>query len=212
LITTKRATVAHKASVKNCSKESQWDLCSTKIRSIYPLFALLSKTRHLVKEPNVLSVKVSKLGPARLFLYCIAETHTDVNLFPVRFLDANGRYIGPVMVAKESRFAGEYYKKGAFHMNFMRTQNIASSFARRFNDALDEAAIYFDEAFQACIRGLPRIRFIEPMVVELMENEVEKNILIERYLEGDYKKVCSKSEALLAYLDLQSYLILIWHV
>ena len=95
------------------------------------------------------------------------------------------------MVAKESRFAGEYYKSTmAYHKNFLRTQNIASSFARRFNDALDEAEKYFDVTSQACIRGLPRIHFIEPMVAELMENGVEKNILIERYLEGYYIKVC----------------------
>lgn len=35
---------------------------------------------------------------------------------------------------------------------------------------------------------LPRIQFIEPMVVELNENGVEKNVLIERFLEGEYKK------------------------
>ena len=110
----------------------------------------------------------------------------------VRFLDpANGDYIGPVMVAKESRFAGEYHSQMAYHKNFMRTQNIAASFGRRFNDALDEAEKYFDTSSQAFIRGLPRILFIEPMVVELIDNESEKNILIERYLVGDYKKVRS---------------------
>jgi len=95
------------------------------------------------------------------------------------------------MVAKESRFAGEYHTQMAYHKNFMRTQDIAASFGRRFNDALDEAEKYFNAASQAFIRGLPRILFIEPMVVELIENGVEKNILIERYLVGDYKKVRS---------------------
>jgi len=95
------------------------------------------------------------------------------------------------MVAKESRFAGEYHSQMAYHKNFMRTQDIAASFGRRFNDALDEAEKYFNAASQAFIRGLPRILFIEPMVVELIENGVEKNILIERYLVGDYKKVRS---------------------
>mmetsp|Transcript_14747 Transcript_14747/g.22175 ORF Transcript_14747/g.22175 Transcript_14747/m.22175 type:complete len:790 (+) Transcript_14747:89-2458(+) len=107
----------------------------------------------------------------------------------VRFLDpANGDYIGPIMVAKESRFAGEYHTQMAYHKNFMRTQDIAACFGRRFNDALDEAEKYFNAASQAFIRGLPRIVFIEPMVVELIDNESEKNILIERYLVGDYKK------------------------
>lgn len=95
------------------------------------------------------------------------------------------------MVAKESRFAGEYHSQMAYHKNFMRTQNIAASFGRRFNDALDEAEKYFNAASQAFIRGLPRIVFIEPMVVELIDNESEKSILIERYLVGDYKKVRS---------------------
>ena len=95
------------------------------------------------------------------------------------------------MVAKESRFAGEYHSQMAYHKNFMRIQDIAASFGRRFNDALDEAEKYFNAASQAFIRGLPRIVFIEPMVVELIDNESEKNILIERYLVGDYKKVRS---------------------
>lgn len=79
----------------------------------------------------------------------------------------------------------------AYHKNFMRTQNIAKSFGRRYNDTLDEAEKYFDTQSRARIRGLPRIHFIEPMVVELMDNDEEKNILIERYLVGDYKKVSS---------------------
>lgn len=103
----------------------------------------------------------------------------------MRFLDAKGNYIGPVMVAKESRFAGDYYTQMKYHKNFMRTQNIAANFAKKYNDALDEAQRYISDA------SMPRIQFIEPMVVELIDNGVEKNILIERYLEGNYKKVCS---------------------
>jgi hypothetical protein len=124
------------------------------------------------------------------------------------------------MVAKESRFVGEYLwylgqlfhsileyihsyisiftenhggsydQQMEYHKNFMRTQNIAASFATRYNSAMDEAQTYFGEESQAFLRTLPRIQFIEPMVAELMENGTEKNILIERYLEGDYKKVC----------------------
>lgn len=127
----------------------------------------------------------------------------------MRFLDADGGYFGPVMVAKESRFvrvarggdddgenastddvAVNYYSQMAYHKNFMRTQNIASSFARRYNDALDEAKRYLNAGSQLCFSSLPTIEFIEPIVAELMENGEEKNILIERYLEGEYKKVC----------------------
>jgi hypothetical protein len=95
------------------------------------------------------------------------------------------------MVAKESRFAGNYYERNmAYHKNFMRTQNIASSFARRYNDALDDARRYLNAGSQPCFSSLPTIEFIEPIVAELMENGEEKNILIERYLEGEYTKVC----------------------
>ena len=105
----------------------------------------------------------------------------------MRFLDADGGYFGPAMVAKESRFAGDYYSQMAYHKNFMRTQNIASSFARRYNDALDDAKRYLAGSE---FSNLPTIEFIEPIVAELMENGEEKNILIERYLEGEYTKVC----------------------
>lgn len=64
LITTKQAMASHrKASVTDCSKDLRWDLCSIKVKNISPLFALLSKTKSLVKEQNALFVKVSKLGP-----------------------------------------------------------------------------------------------------------------------------------------------------
>ena len=154
-------------------------------------------------------------------------TNNMVILSKVRFIDpTNGGYIGPVMVAKESRFVGEYQStqtpasllrndvlkntyqtQMAYHKNFMRTQNIAASFGRRFNDALDTAEEYFDLASRDYLRCLPRIHFIEPMVVEVRENEVEKNILIERYLVGEYKKV--RSSEILRLLCLQ-HLVFIW--
>ncbi len=147
-----------------------------------------------------------------LYLYLrfiLILTHVWPIFSTVRFLDpTNGGYVGPVMVAKESRFVGEhqstqtpasllrndvlkntYQSQMAYHKNFMRTQNIAASFGRRFNDALDTAEEHFDTESRVFLRGLPRIHFIEPMVVEVRENEVEKNILIERYLVGEYKKV-----------------------
>ncbi len=164
-----------------------------------------------MKELNVLSVKVSEFALLRSTssIFFLILTYEMVYLSTVRFLDpTNGGYIGPVMVAKESRFVGEYQStqtpasllrndvlkntyqtQMAYHKNFMRTQNIAANFGRRFNDALDMAEEYFDTASRAFLRGLPRIHFIEPMVVEVRENEVEKNILIERYLVGEYKKV-----------------------
>jgi hypothetical protein len=103
------------------------------------------------------------------------------------------------MVAKESRFAGNYYERNmAYHKNFMRTQNIAASFARRYNDALDDAKRYLNAGSQLGFSSLPTIEFIEPIVAELMENGEEKNILIERYLEGEYTKVCFTIDLLFA--------------
>ena len=126
----------------------------------------------------------------------------------MRFLDADGGYFGPVMVAKESRLVGDYYLQMAYHKDFMRTQNIAASFARRYNDALNDAKRYLNTGSQLCFSSLPTIEFIEPIVAELMENGEEKNILIERYLEGI--KVCftkSLFACLLLTLFMQSNLL-----
>jgi hypothetical protein len=83
---------------------------------------------------------------------------------------------------------GSYQQQMDYHTNFMRTQNIASSFAEKYNEAMSEAQKHFSNNSQDILRSLPRIYFIEPIVVELTHNGKEKNILIERYLEGEYKK------------------------
>ena len=75
-----------------------------------------------------------------------------------------------------------------YHEEFMRTQDIASNFARKFNEALVQIERHFGKECWGTLRKLPRIHFLEPMVVEVMENDKEKNILIERFLDGDYKK------------------------
>lgn len=76
-----------------------------------------------------------------------------------------------------------------YHTNFMQAQYTASSFAERYNDAMAEAQAHFSNDSLEILLTLPRIYFIEPMVVELNdENGKEKHILIERYLEGEYKK------------------------
>mmetsp|Transcript_806 Transcript_806/g.1651 ORF Transcript_806/g.1651 Transcript_806/m.1651 type:complete len:716 (-) Transcript_806:901-3048(-) len=110
----------------------------------------------------------------------------------VRFLDSNGEFIGPTMVAKESRFVesleNSYLEQFNYHRAFMRTQDIASNFAKKFNQAMLQIQCHFGEKFQTQLSKLPRIQFIEPMVVELFEGEDEKSILVEQFLEGDYKK------------------------
>jgi len=83
---------------------------------------------------------------------------------------------------------GSYQQQMGYHTNFMRTQYIASRFAERYNEAMSEAQAYFSNDSQEILLTLPRIYFIEPMLIELYEDGKEKNILIERYLEGEYKK------------------------
>ena len=116
----------------------------------------------------------------------------------VRFLDSNGVFVGPMMVAKESRFVeyhygNNYQQQLDYHTNFMRTQYIASSFAKLYNMAVTDARNHYfggNDKQQDLLRLIPKIHFIEPMIVDLIEknDKGEKNILIERYLEGEYKK------------------------
>ena len=76
-----------------------------------------------------------------------------------------------------------------YHRAFMRTQDMASDFAKKFNEAFEQVQSHFDESCGlSVIKKVARMKFIEPMLVELMDNGVEKNILIEKYLEGEYKK------------------------
>jgi len=109
-----------------------------------------------------------------------------------RYLDQNGNFFGPKMVAKESRFIdpvqGSYKEKKAFHESFMRTQALASKFASMFNEALDSLHVHFRVRDIEFLKKLPRIEFVEPMVVEVRENQEESNILIERFIEGKYEK------------------------
>ncbi|KAL7548558.1 hypothetical protein ACHAWF_012911 [Thalassiosira exigua] len=111
----------------------------------------------------------------------------------VRFVDNDGDYVGPVMVAKESRFVeshsgNSYQEQMAYHREFMRTQDIASDLAKKFNAALLQAQTHFGQKSQGFLSRLPRIQFIEPMVAELIEDNQEKNVLIEQFLQGEYKK------------------------
>jgi len=112
----------------------------------------------------------------------------------LRYLDKNNNFIGPKMVAKESRFidptGSTYNVKRAFHANFMRTQALAAEFATKFNVALDSLHFRSSPQFVECIKDLPRIEFVQPMVVQVKGSDEEewKSILIEKFLEGDYEK------------------------
>ena len=108
-----------------------------------------------------------------------------------RFLDDSGNFAGPKWVAKESRFVVDgddelqHQSRLTYHKDFMRTQVLAQRFATEFNHALD--------SFRPESRNWPRFRFLEPLVVELVEDgrhlaHKQREIMIEEMLEGKYLK------------------------
>ena len=117
-----------------------------------------------------------------------------------RFLDDNDEFVGNRWVAKESRFieeAGQQQQQQDdsearmdYHREFARTQVLANEFARQFNRALDALTKHFqnDASSRSWLRKLPRVRFLTPMVVELVHGQKPHNILIEEMLEGPYQK------------------------
>ena len=121
--------------------------------------------------------------------------------FKFRFLNTKNKFIGPVMVAKESRFVEDinddsttnylHSHRHHYHKSFMRTQATASKFASMFNESLGK----LDQL--ACIR-YPTISFIDPMIFELEDGEAGKiyNILVEPMIEGKYKKFSNNFGAL----------------
>ena len=109
-----------------------------------------------------------------------------------RFLDDNDNFIGPKLVAKQSRFvemAGSYEDRMNYHREFLRTQALASVFAEYFNEAISDLVNHFDSAHHDWIAKMPRIIFLDPLVVEVVqEDSTELNILVEVQLEGKYEK------------------------
>ena len=81
-----------------------------------------------------------------------------------------------------------YDEQMDYHREFMRSQDIASNFAEKFNEWMSQSQTHFTKESQRTPSNLPRIKFIVPTVVELNENGAEKNMLVEEFLEGDYKK------------------------
>lgn len=108
-----------------------------------------------------------------------------------RFLNENGQFTGPKMVAKESRFVeeeGSYQQRMDYHQEFMRTQALASEFAKKFNATLDSLATHFDQEYHAWLNKMPRITFLEPLVFEVIDGGEEFNRLVEPMLQGKYEK------------------------
>lgn len=66
---------------------------------------------------------------------------------------------------------------------------MATRFAEYFNQAIDDLRNHFDTAHHGWIANMPRIHFLEPLVVEVVQDDgTELNILIETQLEGEYTK------------------------
>lgn len=88
-----------------------------------------------------------------------------------------------------------------YHEDFLRTQELASELAKNFNDAIDDLVNSSDKTpmIVSFFASLPRIVFIEPLVVELTEYGAEKRVLIEPFLEGPYTKYSSN----MGYVDAQ---------
>lgn len=113
--------------------------------------------------------------------------------FKFRFLDEkSGRFTGPVMVAKESRFVEDVESstrnyvssdRQAYHKTFMRTQAVAARFAKMFNNAIEE----LDEIPWGVA---PKIEFVKPYIFELEDRAKAKsyNVLVEPLIAGRYKK------------------------
>ena len=113
-----------------------------------------------------------------------------------RFLDQHESFTGPVMVAKESRFVDDshnhdfYEKRMEYHREFMRTQGMAAEMAKEFNGALENVSVHFVQPLliKSYVRKIPKIKFLEPFVVETLSAQGEYNVLVEPMLEGQYEK------------------------
>jgi len=122
----------------------------------------------------------------------------------VRFLDDRGEFVGNPFVAKESLYVedeaptnrgqdnlNEYRERHLkFQTEFMRAQNLAQQCAVAFNTAMANMT----DVDSHWLRTMPRFRFLEPLVVELMDSdETIRKVLIEEYLPGRYRKFNSNS-------------------
>ena len=114
----------------------------------------------------------------------------------LRYLDKYGSFFGSHMVAKDSRYVLAKHKgKTRFHATFMRTQSLASGLAHQFNkDISDLTRTHDSGAFVKRIFNLPQIRFLEPLVTQVVNDKgMEDYYLIESFLEGQYTKFNSNN-------------------
>ena len=152
--------------------------------------------------------------------------------YKFRFVDDDGKFTGMKMVAKESRFvddesvksstAKDYLKsrQHQYHVDFMRTQYLASDISVKYNRVLAEWEEFFlkkreqlqqnpfDPAYQQKykiyasqldrIRKFPRIRFLQPHVFELVDKVENRtfNVMVEPFLPEKFRKYNSNNGAI----------------
>jgi hypothetical protein len=108
-----------------------------------------------------------------------------------REVDEHGTFVGPKMVAKESRFVEDATLKEQFHVAFAKTQAKASELANHFNAALSAL-----EKSGALPSGTPRMEFL-PVCVYLMHSHQrppeEYGFLVEKQLVGKWQKCNSNN-------------------
>jgi len=113
--------------------------------------------------------------------------------YKFRFIDKKGKFEGPKMVAKESRFVEDLDEgskssylqshRHTYHKTFMRTQATASYFAEMFNKSLKE------QFSDADTKKLVKIRFLDPVIFELEDiSSGTYNVLVEPMIEGKFEK------------------------
>jgi len=161
---------------------------------------------HMKRNDLIVKRPVPSFGVAYK-KHCFGEG-AERMAFKFRFVDKTGNFVGPKMVAKESRFVemteggseleSQYLlsSRHSYHRQFMRTQAIAARFAFIYNRALDEDLPKVIKSNRALLilKQYPRIRFLDPLVVELAEKdptgqEVKThNILVEPMIEDHYRK------------------------
>ena len=117
--------------------------------------------------------------------------------FKFRFVDDSGKkFIGPVFVAKESRFTEDLNDDNSstnydylrshrhyYHKSFLRTQATSQRFAKMFNATLET----FHQLKEV---SYPTISFVDPLVFELEDTTKARtyNVLVEPMITGKYQK------------------------
>jgi len=145
-------------------------------------------------QMKYLSCKISEKEMDQVHSFSVAvknkyfEEGAERQVRKFRFLGQDQyTFIGPVMVAKESRFIEEeasYDRRLKFHEQFMRTQSISSAYSEKFNEAILKL-----EDKRVLSQRSPRIEFLKPLLVEVNDKKLKNYcFLIEEMLEGKYEK------------------------